>query len=343
MAMAQVLPLENAHHQGYEAFLQSLDGSLLYYSLKYRDFLEGLLGCEARYFVAMEEERITGVLPAMETSGPLGKVVNSLPYYGSNGGVLASTPAASSALRDRYAQLTRDAVAATWIENPLHPQEVDFDLMDKRIGHFSDLTGIASEEDLLRLVDGSARRNVKKAHSCGVSVGVDNGAFDFLTETHRRSMKAIGGKAKTVEFFHQVSTSFQAGSDYNLYLAELNGTPIAGLLLLYYNRTVEYFVPVTVAEHRSMQPMAAILVQAMLDATTRSFTRWNWGGTWLSQEGVARFKRKWGAQELPYRYFVTVGDLDLLARSERSLETWYPGFYVAPFSALQAHLNTEVR
>ena len=51
------------------------------------------------------------------------------------------------------------------------------------------------------------------------------------------------------------------------------------------------------------------------DAVERGYAWWNWGGTWLTQEGVLRFKRKWGARERRYRYFVKLNDRSLFDES----------------------------
>ena len=72
----------------------------------------------------------------------------------------------------------------------------------------------------------------------------------------------------------------------------------------------------------------------MADAAARGFTRWNWGGTWLSQEGVYRFKKKWGASERRYRYFITLADASLKRRTAAELAAAYPWYYTLPYDQL---------
>ncbi len=76
-------------HSEYEKFLLSNKEGLFYYSLKYRDFLKELLGCEEEYLVAVDGKNIIGILPLMYINGEYGRVYNSLPYYGSHGGIIA--------------------------------------------------------------------------------------------------------------------------------------------------------------------------------------------------------------------------------------------------------------
>ena len=83
-----------------------------------------------------------------------------------------------------------------------------------------------------------------------------------------------------------------------------------------------------------MQPLSAILHQAMLDASHRGFQHWNWGGSWPSHESLQRFKAKWGGVRTEYRYWTKVNDPRLLAAAPETLLDAYSGFFVIPFSAL---------
>lgn len=327
----------------YAGFIASLPESLLYYSLSYKRFLESLLGCSSNYQIAVADGSVVGVLPLMERTGAYGRVVNSLPYYGSNGGAMAATGDGMDALVDFFSSYVSapDVAAATWIENPLSPMDsgVPHTLLDHRIGHFTNLTPLTSEQSLLEKVDSSARRNVKKAQRSGVTVDVDHSSFGFLEEAHRQNMAEVGGLAKDASFFGSVPQNFCPHEDFDLFVARVEGKPVASLLIFYFNRTVEYFVPTTLTEYRDTQPMSLLLATAMTRAAERGYSRWNWGGTWLTQEGVGRFKRKWGAVELPYRYFITLNNQSLLSASPAELLSEYPGFYVLPFEQLAASTN----
>ena len=324
----------------YEAFLLGIEESLLYYSVRYKSFLQDLLGCEAQYWLAWDGECVTGVLAVMWRDGPYGRVLNSLPYYGSIGGVLATTTDAGCALTDKYNQLASapGVAAATWVCHPLRRNDVPpaHTLVDERIGQFTSLDWRQADiESAMRAAtDGSARRNIRKAETRGVMVRIANDKLDFIRDVHWQNMAEIGGKAKTANFFAKIPRHFMSGKDYRVYVAERNGTLISGLLLFYFNRTVEYFTPVTVSSERESQPMALILAQAMVDAARAGFLRWNWGGTWLTQEGVLRFKHKWGAEDQTYRYFIQLNAPDILRRAKSEILAAYPDFFVVPFGNL---------
>ncbi len=336
----QIRDLTPEWHDRYERFVQSHPAGLLYHSLRFRDFLVSLLACDVRYVAAVVDSRIVGVFPLMAAEGPYGVILNSLPYYGSNGGSLVVEPSARDALHDWYQGVTDDAsvAAATVVANPFdsHAPAVSHDLFDERVGLVTALgqgDGTPAEQ-LARTIDGSARRNVKKAERSGVLVAVDNQSFPLLEALHRESMEVTGGRAKSHSFFEAVPACFRPDVDYKLYLAHVGGEPAAALLVLYYGSTVEYYVPAVRPRFRAQQPMAAILHRAMTEAIEAGFRRWNWGGSWVTQESLVRFKMKWGGRGGPYRYWTKVNRSELVSLTPGDLAEAYPEFYVLPYSGL---------
>lgn len=325
----------------YVEFLARRPDGLLYASLSYRSFLVDLLGCEAPYLIARDHNSgFAGVLPVMLRNGAYGRVINSLPFYGSHGGVLAASSEVSGRLMaafDDMASATGTAVSV-WIDHPFAPsgeQPVKSTHHDIRISQITDLPPPALASDIVATsIDGSARRNFNKSRREGVTVRVANDEMDFLEGTHRQNMASIGGNAKSHDFFAKIPRHFAPEQDYRIWLAERDGRPLAALLVFYFNETVEYFVPTTVEEARELQPMAAILEAAMTDAARRGFRRWNWGGTWTSQDGVRRFKSKWGAVDRRYLYHIRVTNPALLGAKPRDLIEEYPGFFTVPFAIL---------
>ncbi len=314
---------------------------LVYYTPAFRRYLLAVAGGECRYRLAYEDGRVTGVLPMLAMTGPWGDVLNSLPFFGSNGGVLAATPDADEALRDEYSRVAAPCAAATWIAHPFMAVEAPaHDITDERIAQWTDLGG--GEAGLMAAIEPSARRNIQKARAEAVIVREAVEALTFLEATHRENMAAIGGRAKPAAFFSALGETMTFGRDWRLYVGERGGEPLAALLTFEAGRTVEYVMPVVKEHARSLQPTAAVLAHAMGDAASRGFTRWNWGGTWLTQEGVYRFKRKWGARERRYQYFVMVNDRSLLSCSAADLSAAYPWYFTVPFGALPPAALGEV-
>jgi hypothetical protein len=338
----EVATLAPGEEPQYDAFVRDAPGALVYHSLGYRDLLVEHLGCRQEYLVARDGDGdVVGVLPLLWTGDDDARVYNSLPFYGSHGSVLAGGEEAAAALIAAYDERATapTTLAATMVANPFlehQPPEPAHNLTDERISQVTDLPVPAAGEDaLMEAIDSSARRNVRKARRAGVVAATDADRLGAVARIHRDNIEALGGLAKAEAFFEAVPRHFTAGTDYDVYVALMDGAVVAGLLLFYFNGTVEYFTPAVDHDHRSDQPLAVVLVEAMAEAARRGCRRWNWGGTWATQDGVFRFKRKWGAREGRYRYFVQLNDRALLDARPDELRARFGHFYVVPFSSLR--------
>jgi CelD/BcsL family acetyltransferase involved in cellulose biosynthesis len=337
----RVEELTSEREDAYDAFVRTQAEALLYHSLGYRDLLLRHLGCRPHYVLALEGAEIGGVMPLMWTEAGGSRVWNSLPYYGSNGGVVASSRKARAALLATYrALVTSDATLAGMVASNPFADGGDLapvhNITDSRISQATPLpfTGDPAEEIAAR-IDGSARRNVRKAQREGVTVEVDPGEMRALARIHRDNIESIGGLAKETSFFEDVQAVFEAGRDYDLWVARRDGAVVAALLVLYWGETAEYFTPAVEHDARPFQPLAAILLEAMTHSARRGVRRWNWGGTWETQTGVYRFKRKWGAVDRAYTYYVQLNDLSVLNWPRERFGELFPHFFVVPFSELQ--------
>lgn len=325
----EVRALTAADEDAYAAFLAGRPEALVFHSLPYRDLLCEHLGCRAEYLVAVEGGELRGALPLMWA----GDVVNSLPYYGSHGGVIGE---AHSALLDAWDERATDpgTAAATLVENPFAARlrrEPAHGLLDERLNQAT-----ALDRPVLERAEPSAGRNVRRAAQAGVVADVAEDGLPELAALHVEHMARIGGRAKDPTFFEAVPRHFARGREFDVYVARCDGEVAAALLVFWAGATAEYFCPAAAHQHLPRQPLAAILARALDDARARGLTWWNWGGSWASQDGVRRFKAKWGGRAAPYRYFCRVGDRSLLDASPAELQARYGHFFVVPYGALRS-------
>ena len=290
----KVIELNSDWYDKYNFYLSNHRESMIYHSLNYKFFINDLLGAKDNYLIAIDNNNeIKGVLPIFKKEGSLGTVYNSLPFYGSNGGIISKDEQAKRVLLTFYNGLVtkKDVAAATLIDNPLD-QNYPYNLInisekDFRVGQLSRIEGNYKDlEDLMVLFHYKTRNTIRKAIKSEVKVSVENNLFVFLEETHKENMVSIGGLAKPKDFFRLVQQKFEAGKDYRIYVARYNEVPVAAVLIFYYNKTVDYYTPVIVKEFRHLQALSLLITKAMFDAANNSFIWWNWGGTWSTQEGV---------------------------------------------------------
>mgnify|MGYP000870821929 CR=1 FL=1 len=337
----QIEVLSPALAYSYESFLLRRPETLLYQSWRYQCLLTELLGCSQKTLLALgSNKQVLAALPLMALDGAFGTVFNSLPFYGSNGGLIGEDLAARNAVVAAYNDMVRqpETPAATVIESPLSSggsEGLVYQLVDERIGQ---LTPLPQLEDpavpLMQSFHYKTRNMVRKAEKLGVQVSVDNLAMPFLASAHEENMQEIGGMAKSRRFFDAIPVHFRPCEDYRIFLATMDNQAVAAILLFYFNQTVEYFTPVVRKEFRETQALSAAIFKAMIDAASRGYRWWNWGGTWLSQDGVYRFKSRWGTRDMRYRYLTSVGNRAILEASRYTLQNGYPNFFVVPYSAL---------
>jgi hypothetical protein len=345
----------------YRDFIDRQKNILVYYSVEYKKVLDDTLsGSISKYFICLFGDKIIAVLPSFESpNSDLGSVLNSLPFYGSNGGIVIDDSLGQEdkikvftfmlSMIEKYCQ-EHNIAACTFIGNPLEPkisdwykQYFNYDFEDFRTGQFTCLMPIQGnidhndyEAQILAKCHQKTRNLVRKGLKEKFHISIENNqsAMNSLYSIHVENMQQIGGIAKPEKFFNCVVRQLEGGQQYDILIAKKEGEIAAALLLLYFGNTVEYFTPVINQKFRSSQPMSALIFDAMLRATKKGYKKWNWGGTWESQGGVYHFKTRWGAKDLKYTYFTKVYNRDITNLSKEQILQSYPFYYVLPFCEL---------
>lgn len=339
----------------YQKLLMDSPAAMFNHSLRYREFLRKTLSdAQDHYLLAYEADELLGAIPLFYKDGPFGVVVNSLPFYGSHGGVVTKLIADKDVTRELLRSFTefcegKKSICSTLIESPLAPNEYQYgnyvsDYYDERIGQITILPESADpatvEDRLLSLYHQKTRNMVRKGLKEGFHVTHSNSQETFLAlhELHNENLTNIGGIAKPWSVFLAISEVFEYDTDYRIYTAFCNGSIVCALLVFYFKDMVEYFTPATLEAYRNHQPLSLLIFSAMRDAVVeRNSKFWNWGGTWLSQDGVYKFKSRWGTIDYPYRYHVKDyrGSGFFEELTPNILLNEYPYFYTVPFSAIR--------
>ncbi len=348
--------LTDSLFDSYEHWLSTVPDALIFHSVPYLRMLRRIVAAGSdQYLLAFESNRIVGALPVFLKSGAQGNVLNSLPFFGSNGGLLldpdfSAAENARQVLIDAWHSLGReqDVVAATLVSNPLSEMDVFYrttlrhSLCDSRVGQITPLPVYDGNDDrcgdqLMSSYHVKTRNSVRKGQKSGIIVEhcASAEAMRVLASMHAENMQSIGGTAKPLSVFETIREEFVYDRHYRVYRAIKGEDVIASLLVFFHNQTAEYFTPATVAEARILQPMSLLIFEAMREAARRGCDHWNWGGTWLSQGGVYQFKSRWGTKDIPYFYYVDVVDESVLDCERETLLREYPYFYVVPFDRLR--------
>lgn len=339
----KVIDLAEVSADRQTAFLLQLPEAMLYHTPSYRGLLVELLGCRQLGAAIINDAELIGIASLMQTDGPHGRIINSLPFYGSHGGLLTNDDTARHALAEWFCDLvSADGVAAaTVIGNPLAPtasiKGFEVDYTDQRVGQLTPLNlNKAITSELMASLHSKTRNMIRKAVASGIVVSVDNTELTTLATIHGENMQAISAQPKPDRFFELIPYMFRAGDEWQCWVGRKDGNVVAALLVFYFNGITEYFTPVVCKGFRNTQALSLVIFEAMLESARRGMRWWNWGGTWQSQESVHRFKSRWGTIDMPYHYSTVVKNQNLYSLNPTELLTKYPYFYVLPFGALSS-------
>jgi hypothetical protein len=328
----------------YEELIEKTSNVLIYTHLSYLDAVASFTKSELYFVLDITEEKFNAAIPFCLYRGRYGPVINSLPFYGSNGGIIAMKDAVCTAepLLQKLIEFARqvNSISVTVIESPLN-QYLDkvfanFSLKDSRISFLNNFTIGMNPENLIKQFQEPRPRNIRRAQSAGIEVRQSHSqeAIDFLSITHEENITSIGGLAKPPEFFEILLTNLSQ-ENWVIFEALLDGKRIASLLLLQSKNVIEYFTPAVLPEFRSLQALSLLIFQGMQFAIKNEIEFWNWGGTWESQTGVFDYKKKWASQKGVYKYHTLLLDESLILKKKEDLLDAYPYFYVLPFGSLQ--------
>jgi hypothetical protein len=330
----QIELCDKRNEQKFQNFVMMHPQSLVYHTVRYKELIKKHLQCNVEYYLLDNDGRVEAILTLMSKEGTLGTVVNSLPFFGSNGGILANDDNAYRAMITHYNRLIEKASFATFIENPfqINEQKPAFNLTSHRVCQVTDTTEMDLEY-LDTIFTSKKRNDLRKAKRQNLDVDIDNGdgAKQFLIETHIENMLAIGAKNKSEQYFLDLFYIFQADEEYDIFVARKDGEFVAALLLLYHKSIVEYYVPVILSQYRSLQALSLIIYEAMKWNKYKGRTTWNWGGNGTSLDSVYRFKRSWGASDIPYNYYIKTDGKTLPSLNPNKFSSDYSGFYLYPF------------
>jgi hypothetical protein len=344
----------------YEVLLAKAPESMIYHTKRYVDFVASYLQAEAYYLALKQKDRLIGVLPiVLKRNSKLGNIINSNPYYGSNGGVIVHPdlpPVQKNKVKLRLLDFlasfakAHDCILSTIIASSLdrdqmfYRQFAHFDFMDRRVGQVTVIPSTGKNKGSVRdnlfedRFSSSCRRAIRKAEKTGVAVKItaSKGAeLDQFYEIYKQNIGSKGGMVKDKDFFEKAFDAFPDNAC-NLRYAELDGVLVAGIFQFYFKNTAEYFQPAIHHDHRESGATNLLVLHGMEKAAEEGYLYWNFGGTWESQEEVYRFKHSFGAEDFIYYYFVTgYGDYSHIRKlNPEVLKREYPGFFVLPYSAL---------
>jgi len=355
----------------YDRLIEDAPEATPYVRREYYETVADWLDAESAYLAITRTESVVAALPLVLKRHGLGNVINSGPYFGTYGGIvtdLSLTPADKTEVRrellsffidfaEREQCVISNIIFPPYERDPLFfEKELPYDYRDRRMGQITHLPAPAADRPLReRLLydrfSKSCRRSVRDAEDADIEIGVTTEPgpkLDGFYEVYRQEMMGKGyedqaardgGNIKEKAYFEHLMDSF--GDDCRLRYATIDDDVIMGIVQLLHGEKIQYHQPTIDMEYRNTGATNLGVYESMKWGIEHGYSYYNFGGTWLSQEGLYNFKRRFGALDSPYKYYITEhGDCSHLRdMTPAELQEAYPGFYIMPYDELEAQTD----
>ncbi|MCK4526053.1 peptidoglycan bridge formation glycyltransferase FemA/FemB family protein [candidate division WOR-3 bacterium] len=354
--MIEISLLKWEDEKNYTNMLHNCREAMFYHSIPFRNLLGNFLSClscKSYYIIAKEDDMVVGAIPTFLKINRHGNILNSLPFFGSNGGFLVDSRLNNSKKTVIKKELLKEfinfaneknCIFSTIITSPFdsdfsfYEKNIQYKFKDSRLAQITEFRNNVNDienEIMYNIIEKRNRAAIRRPIKNNIMVKYSDD-FGELYNMHNENISIKGGIVKPKLFFQDIQ-KWYGKQEYELLYAKKGEKIIAGLLLFYFKDTVEYFTPVLYFDYRKEQAISLLIFEGMKNALKNGYKYWNWGGTWESQESLYKFKKGWGAKDYHYYYYtIQHGDIDkILELSPEDLLREYQWFYVLPFAELE--------
>jgi FemAB-related protein (PEP-CTERM system-associated) len=252
------------------------------------------------YFLCATDDRDwSGVLPLVHLKGPLaGNRLVSLPYL-DQGGILASSDEAATALEQTAFRLARE-IGATGLDFRGSSRAASPALEESR--RFRFLLGLEdSEEKLWQAIGPKVRNQIRKAESSGlVSRRVGSERLDEFYSIFSRNMRDLGSPTHSRMFFSEIFSAFGSAADLYLTL-DAQESPVAGAVSIAFGDTVTVPWASSLRSARPACPNHSLYWRVLRDARREGAAVFDFGRSSVGT-GTFHFKKQWRATPEPLKW-----------------------------------------
>jgi len=316
-----------------------------YHTPAYMSALTEVLHDNPLYIVAYCEKEVAGFLPLRWRDGKWGPVINSLPFFGPNGGpVLAPYGVLSedNIIEPLFGALLEfannlDAISVA-IYTPFlsDPKTISLAFKPGRvIERFTQYIKIADSQLLWPKRASRAIARAKKKH-CAVRLGTPEDLNELL-DMYRENCEFANIPVKPPEYFDLIVNSLCPAGVARFTVAESGCTAVAMLITIQSGKTINYNVPCSRIKNRTLQANSLLIDEAIHHFQAMGYRYWNWESSPSRQHPVYEFKKNWGSFEAPYYILVRFprGLKPFANRNVEDISSAYPYYYVIPFDELE--------
>ena len=310
--------------------------STFFHSSAWAKVLHSTYGHEPVYHRFYRGDKLAAMLPMMEVRSALrGRRGVSLPFTDSCGPLYFGQTDSSQAMLEHLVNTSR---VRNWKYFEVRGQRASLPTSSPSLSfynHILDLNG--SPDDLLNQFASPVRRAIRKAEDNGLVTEMSSDLAPLLEfyNLHVLTRKRHGLPPQPISFFKNIHKYVLKARLGFVVLARHGSRPVAGAVFFHAGKKAIYKFGASDAAQQELRGNNLTMWRGIQTLAQRGFETLDFGRTSLTNEGLRRFKRSWGAQEkvVEYTKFDTASQSWATARDKAS------GFHNTIFRTMPAPLN----
>jgi hypothetical protein len=339
--------LDNINKDEYQKFIlitsKLVPNVLAYHYSFYIDILSSN-NIGEQYIVGFyNDDILRAVLPGFIKKSDLGVVYSSMPFFGPNASIicdpdydnyeiyelvflfliknLSKIPNILSA--SFYTPFLSDKFE--WYEKIIKPEYT----IEKRTQYLD-----------IQMTEWSSKikYDLRKAEKQGLTVStkVSQSSLDAIYEIYIQNCVDYAIPPKPRKIINELAKQSCEGDNVEFYFALHENKIIGGLIVVYSESTLSYYLPCSLDNYRTFQPITFLIDKAFENSKRRGLEYWNWEASPESSSGVYQFKKKWGSLESEYKIYIKLfQDSSVFSKlGEEKIRKSFPYFYVFPFNQI---------
>ena len=285
--------------ENWNKFLKKHPLTSIFHTLNWKTVLENSFGFETIYLVAKAHDEIIEVLPLFLVKKPfLGEKIISIPHSGYYSAFLSENKTAINLLIDEAIDIAKSGkVKYLEIRTKHEVKELQDQGFNARQPLYFPEIKLVDHDYNLKIMSKGHRSAITQARKRGLEV-VESDDMNDLKKIYSIMadlFHSYGSPIFSLNYIKNMFESLRDRDEIALLIILHKGKLIGGGIFLIYNNQVIYKNGACKKEYLQFRPYNALVWKAILMGLERRSEYLNLGGTPVSNEGLIRFKKNWGA------------------------------------------------
>ncbi|HTY90744.1 MAG TPA: FemAB family XrtA/PEP-CTERM system-associated protein [Methanocella sp.] len=297
----EISPLSKADEPDWDEYVRNNDQATFYHRIGWKEVIEDSYGHRSFYLTAKNGDgKICGILPLFFIRSIFfGKRVVSVPFA-PYGGACTDSPGITTELVRAALSAGNEMGSADFEFRTRNCSTMEMDYTDHYVTFIMDVSGGA--EPAWARMNKKVKWSVRKAIKNNLQFKIDkaDAAIGDFYELYCHGMGRLGTPVHDRIFFKNLKKRFP--EDVSIAEVEYAGNVISALYLLRFKDTLISGWGASLSSYFSLSPNDLIYWRSIETAAGDGLRYFDFGRS-LKDSGNFRFKRAWGAAEVPLYYY----------------------------------------